>query len=266
MIKDRIAFDLPVYDGLLAGHYQRGPGYGRRRPGGTDDWLLVMTLAGMGHFGDHVAAAPELTLIAPGTTHDYGIHRQAEEWEILWVHFQAETDWLELLQWTEVSPGLYELHPHNPEPIEEAFRQVLQISLQTGPLRRQFAMNALERLLLLCAAQRPSEGRSIDDRIRSTVNYIHADLRLPHTLESLSKQAALSPSRFAHLFKAEMGLSPRQYLLQQRILHARNLLERTSLSVTEVAHAVGMEPVAFSLRFKEELGHSPREHRKAMRS
>jgi AraC family transcriptional regulator of arabinose operon len=123
-------------------------------------------------------------------------------------------------------------------------------------------MNALERLLLVCASQRPSEGRAIDGRIRHVVGHIHADLRLSHTLESLSAQAGLSPSRFAHLFKAEMGLSPRQYLLQQRILHARSLLERTSLSVTEVAHAVGMDPVAFSLRFKEELGHSPRAHRK----
>lgn len=269
VIRDRIEFDLPAYDGLLAGHYQRGPGYGRKRPGGTDDWLLVMTLGGTGRFafsgGELVVSAPRLTMIEPGTTHDYGIHRQAQEWEILWVHFHPRAHWLEWLKWKEVSPGIYELQPLDSDPIEKSFLEVFYQSVQAGPYRRDLAMNALERLLLTCVSQLPSDGVGMDDRIRSTVHYIHSDLRLQHTSASLSANAGLSVSRFAHLFREEVGQSPRQYILQQRILHGRSLLERTSLSVAEVAHAVGMDAVAFSLRFKEELGLAPREYRKGQR-
>lgn len=269
VIRDRVAFDLPAYDGLLAGHYLRGPGYGRKRPGGTDDWLLVMTLAGSGRFGtatgDYVAVAPGLTLIAPGTTHDYGIHQKASEWEILWVHFHPAEAWLEWLTWGEIAPGIHALAPLDSSEIEGAFREVLRRSLDAGSYRRHFAMNALERLLLLCASQIPDEGPRLDDRIRATVGHIHSDLRLPHTAESLSERVGLSVSRFSHLFKSEMGVSPRQYILQQRVLRGRRLLERTSLGVAEVAHEVGMDAVAFSLRFRADLGVSPRDHRKASR-
>lgn len=270
MIKDRAAFDLPAYDGLLAGHYQRGPGYGRRRPGGTDDWLLIMTLKGKGRFGgargDLVVEAPQLVLIAPGTTHDYGIHKLAQEWEILWVHFHPAEGWLEWLDWPESSTGLRELDPPRPDLIEEAFREVLRLSLENGPYRRQLAMNSLERLLLICACQRPSIGRTMDERIRRVLAVIHQDLSLVHAAEDLGSLVGLSPSRLSHLFKEEVGLSPRQYLLQQRILRSQRLLEKTSLGVAEIAHAVGMDPAAFTLRFKAEIGQAPREYRRSVRT
>ena len=266
MIRDRIAFDLPAYDGLLAGHYLRGSGYGRKRPGGTDDWLLVMTLRGEGRFGtpngDRPATANTLHLISPGTTHDYGIGRSAPEWEILWVHFHPPRSWLDLLRWNEVAPGLHELIPPSPEVLANAFREVLDQSLTPGPYRLQLAMNALERLILLCAAQAPRAGRAMDERVRAAIDHIHAHPRRPHTAQSLSDIAGLSVSRFSHLFKEEVGLAPHQYVLQRRLLEARQLLDRTSLSVNQIAHAVGMDPITLSQRFRQHFGQSPRAFRR----
>lgn len=265
MIKDRAAFDLPAYDGLLAGHYQRGPGYGRRRQGGTDDWLLIMTLKGKGRFagkgGDLVVEAPQLVLIAPGATHDYGIHRQAQEWEILWVHFHPARDWFELLDWPEESPGLHELLPADPAPVMAVFFEVIRLSMDNGPYRRHFAMNALEKLLLTCASQRTSAARPLDDRIRRAVGLIHQDLSRPLSADDLASHVGLSPSRFTHLFRQELGLPPRQYILQQKILRSQRLLEKTSLGVAEIACAVGMDPAALSQRFRSEIGQAPRDYR-----
>jgi len=265
MIKDRIAFDLPVYDGLLAGHYVRGQGYGRKRMGGTDDWLLIMTLAGEGRIaaevGDLRAKAPGLFLLAPGTTHDYGTARKADGWEILWVHFKPPAEWLELLRWPFAAAGIHAFEPSLSAEIESAFREVCQLSVSTGPRRSQFAMNALERLLLLCESQLPHPERQLDDRIHSAIEHIHGHLRLPLALDDLSERVHLSTSRFAHLFRKETGLAPRQYILIQRFQRARTLLEHTSLSIGEISIEVGMDPFYMTKRFKAEVGKSPRQYR-----
>jgi AraC family transcriptional regulator of arabinose operon len=265
MIKDRVAFDLPLYDGLLAGHYVRGQGYGRRRPGGTDDWLLVMTLAGAGRFGtetgDIEAERGSMMLLSPGTTHDYGTAREVDLWEILWVHFQPPPTWFDLLQWPLVAAGVHSFTPETPIEIEQALREVRRLSVSTGSRRREFAMNALERLLLLCDAQLPNPERRIDDRIKASIEYIHAHLQQPLTLVELSERVHLSSYRFAHLFREEMGVPPKQYIQLQRLQRARSLLERTTLGVAEIADQVGMDPFHFSLRFKQQTGKSPRAYR-----
>lgn len=265
MIKDRVAFDLPAYDGLLAGHYIRGAGYGRKRQGGTDDWLLVLTLAGTGRIQSGAnelrAVEKSLFLIAPGTTHDYGTARDAETWEILWVHFHPKSEWIDLLTWPSVGPGIFALHD---SPHSEAFENVVRLSSGFGTRDRLFAMNALEKLLLLCDEQVPRSEMRRDDRIRSTIDFVDANLQGPLSLTDLSERVHLSPSRFAHLFRQTMGIPPRQYVLQQRLQRARTLLERTSLGIAEVATEVGMEPFYFTLRFKSETGVSPREFRKRL--
>ena len=263
MIKDRAALDLPAYEGLLAGHYRRGPGYGRRREEGTDDWLLIMTLEGEGRIGGFRAQPGSLYLIAPGTPHDYGTARGAEEWEILWVHFHPRTDWLELLRWPESAPGVHRLKPDEYEEILSAFREVIRLSVSTGPRRAAFGLNALERLLLLCEASRPA---ALDSRIRLAIEYIHAHLREPLQLRDLSRLCHLSESRFAHLFREVTGLPPRQYVLVQRLQRAQTLLTRTSLGVAEIAAEVGTDPFYLSLRFKRETGRSPREYRISLAS
>lgn len=269
MIKDRIAIDLPYYDGLLAGHYRKEPGYASRRAGGTDDWLLVATLSGEGRFGTpagEISALPgSLTLVSPGTPHDYGIARGAGVWEILWVHFQPPREWLELLVWpaTENGTASFAVPPDAWPEIVGSFREVHRRSLGSGLRRRQFAMNALERLLLLCEAQLPGAGQPMDERVREAVDYIHAHLSETLSLESLGARVHLSPSRFAHLFRAETGLAPLQYIFQQRMRRAATLLERTTLSVGEIAAAVGMEPFHFSSRFKAQTGESPRNYRQS---
>lgn len=257
--------EVPDYDGLLVGHHHKGPTHASKRAGGTPDWLLVATLSGRGHFhsggGDFPAEPGSVALVSPGTPHDYGTTEGTSGWEILWVHFHPPRDWLEFLHWPLVSPGLALFTPSNWREINVAFRNVLRQTHSTERRRRQFAMNALERLLLLCESQLPTLGPPMDERIRLAIEHIHGHLHEPLSLESLGALVYLSPSRFSHLFREETGLAPLQYVGQQRIDRARRLLERTTMSIAEIAAEVGMEPFHFSARFKAETGNSPRNHR-----
>lgn len=265
MAIDVDAIEIPDYDGLLAGLHHKGATHTSKRAKGTDDWLLVATLSGLGRFntplGELPAVPGSLALISPGTPHDYGTGRGAEGWEILWVHFHPPREWLEMLHWPASAPGVAMFSPRNWREIQVAFRDVLRQTTTPARRRRQFAMNALERLLLLCEATLPHLGQPMDDRVRHVIDHIHAHLREPLTLESLSALVYLSPSRFSHLFREETGMAPLQYVGQQRIDRARRLLERTTLSVTEIAAEVGMEPFHFSARFKAQTGASPRNYR-----
>ncbi|RYG43952.1 helix-turn-helix domain-containing protein [bacterium] len=265
MIKDRVSLDLPHYDGLLASHHHKEVGHTSRRAAGTDDWVLIATLSGLGRINTALGEMPvtprSLTLITPGTPHDYGTARGAAGWEILWVHFHPPHGWLELLHWPTVAPGISLFGPNDWPEILAAFGQVVRLSLATGRRRREFAMNALEHLLLLCEAGFPDSGPPIDDRVRLVVEYIHGHLREDLTLANLSDRVSLSPSRFAHLFRAEVGMPPLQYVGLQRLERAQTLLQRTTLSVSEIADEIGMEPFHFSARFKAYSGSSPRNYR-----
>lgn len=256
---------VPFYDGLLAGHHFKESGHASRRQSGTDDWLIVGTCSGLGRFGtpegDFEAESGTVALLSPGTPHDYGTARNAEGWEILWVHFQPPAEWQELLVWPTVGPGISLFRPFHWGEVEEAFREILRRSLSTVRRRRQMAMNALERLLLICESELPQTGHRVDGRIRMALEYIHGHLGQPLNLEGLSERVHLSPSRFSHLFREEVGMAPLQYILRQRIRRAQTLLKRTTMSVGEVAAEVGMEPFHFSARFKAEAGVGPRAYR-----
>lgn len=265
MVIDVDVIEVPDYDGLLAGHHHKGPTHASKRIGGTADWVLVATLSGAGRFntsvGEFLAEPGTLALVSPGTPHDYGTARGVDGWEILWVHFHPPHEWREYLYWPAAAPGVALYAPRNWRDVLAAFREVFRQTHSTAHRKRQFAMNALEKLLLLCESGLPHLGHPMDDRVRLVVEHIHAHLRESLTLESLSALVYLSPSRFSHLFREETGMAPLQYVGQQRIDRARRLLERTTMSVSEIATEIGMEPFHFSARFKAETGSSPRSYR-----
>lgn len=82
------------------------------------------------------------------------------------------------------------------------------------------------------------------------------------SLDDLARRASMSTRTFTRRFRREVGLSPGAWLLQQRLLRARDLLERTDLPVDAVAGRAGFGTGA-SLRqhFARALGVSPAAYR-----
>jgi len=77
-------------------------------------------------------------------------------------------------------------------------------------------------------------------------------------LESVAEQLGMSPRNFSRRFKAAAGSSPREYLLIVRIEAAKELLQTTRLSVSEVAYRVGYSDLSyFSRIFQRSEGCMP---------
>ena len=75
----------------------------------------------------------------------------------------------------------------------------------------------------------------------------------------------LSPSRFRHLFKQEIGTTPAQYLKEFRLRKAEKMLRTTFLSIKQILEQVGIASNAHFVRdFRQKYGMTPTAYRRTI--
>jgi AraC-like DNA-binding protein len=80
----------------------------------------------------------------------------------------------------------------------------------------------------------------------------------PLSVEQIARQVAMSPSHFAHRFRAVARMSPMRFVKEVRLEAARTLLLSEGARASDVALRVGYESVAhFTRDFKRRFGASP---------
>jgi AraC-like DNA-binding protein len=96
------------------------------------------------------------------------------------------------------------------------------------------------------------------NRILDLMGFIRQHHRDKLSVKQLARQAAMSPSHFAHRFRAVARVSPMRYLRQVRLDAARSLLLEHGSRVSQVAVEVGFEsPAHFTREFKRRFGVAP---------
>ncbi len=257
----------PPPDLLVTGHFCEGDGYAAYRRHGSGNWLVTYTMAGQGLYrqpGLTLQARPgDLVLLAPGALHDYAVPSHGW-WEFLWAHFHPRPAWLSWWRLPEVGQGLH--HAAVPGPVrprvEQTFLTLHADACGDDALRREFALNGLEQVLLLAAREHAAARPPLDPRVQEVLDLMSADLAAPHTLGTLADAVALSPSRLAHLFKREVGDSVGGTVLTLRLRQAARLLLFTTRPVGNIAADVGFSSAFyFSRQFHRHYGASPRAYR-----
>jgi AraC family transcriptional regulator of arabinose operon len=256
----------PPPDLLVTGHFHEVHGYAVYRRHGSGNWLITYTLSGQGLYrqpGLTLRANPgDIVLLGPDALHDYAVP-PGGAWEFLWAHFHPRPHWLTWWQLPEVGQHLYQatLSPAARLRAAQVFLTLHADACADDPLRREFALNGLEHLLLLAARERATQ-RPLDPRVQRTLELVSANLSAPHTLHTLARTLALSPSRLAHLFKREVGMSVGQVVLSLRLQQATRLLAFTTRDIGAIAADVGFtSPFYFSRQFHRRYGMSPRTYR-----
>ena len=111
-------------------------------------------------------------------------------------------------------------------------------------------------------AARPLRGEDI--RVRRVISFLRTNHHLPLTLTEIAAVADLSTFHFLRVFKAATGQTPYKFLNHIRVQRARGYLERSDLSVTEIAHLCGFTtPSQLATAFRQETGVSPTAYRNA---
>jgi transcriptional regulator GlxA family with amidase domain len=102
------------------------------------------------------------------------------------------------------------------------------------------------------------EARATSQPITAAVAYILAHLDERLTVECLSKLAYMSESSFFRAFRNEMGISPVDFINNERAKMAASLLKRKDLTMRQVAMRCGFNSASYFTRmFKKHYGVSP---------
>ena len=84
----------------------------------------------------------------------------------------------------------------------------------------------------------------------------HLDQKL--TVKMLADYLQLSEGFFHRTFKAAVGQSPHEFIIQRRLSRARKLLQHTTYSLADIAQQVGFASHAhMTAAFSQRLGVSP---------
>jgi len=150
----------------------------------------------------------------------------------------------------------------------EQMRALVRLARDPHPLAAPQRIAALLTLMLDLyrqdAAQHGHPVTSLDPRIYRVVRRLRARPRERLSLAEAAALAELSSAHFSRLFRASLGMSFREFALASRMDRARELLTESSLTVTQIARALGYQELyLFSRQVRARWGASPTDLRKA---
>lgn len=147
---------------------------------------------------------------------------RARDWRHSWV-VKAETGW----------PSGYSAHEVHPE-LEERGAVLAGVK-------------ELQEWMVEALCQGPPPLRGMDERVARALDLMRADGSERLGLSAVAAQVFLSPSRFAHLFTAEVGLPFRRYVLWRKLNRAMAAFGRGA-TLSAAAHAAGFADSAHLTR------------------
>ena len=273
----------------LANFYDAEPG-GGFGPRYVTEFQIIFVQRGSGE----AVVDDRLYTLAPGDVLYYGPNQQHEVVSsrsqplrllgLVWVYNQDDSDRLPATHLTSEKPFDYPggpptcpLDPLPPtycspgvvSPMARACESLV-LSYISSPAGRPMEKRGLLYVMFeawadaIAAQPRQPVGSPLHRRmVERAQKRIVDNLVNPPSRAELAKEAWLSPTHFARLFKAHTGLSVRAFINQQRLAEAQRLLVEGTLNVADVAQAVGFDdPFYFSRVFSQTFGIPPSELRK----
>jgi len=242
-------------------------------PWHTDSYSLAWVVEGNGvtHYDAHeIATRPGTVLCARPNMqarHDWGTSRCFQVFVTFYLD-QVRAPW--------PAPESWPLARHlDPDHVYfSLFRSLLGFDLKDSATHA-CAVPLVELLLRVYVSGVPArEGQVtavLPDAVERALGLIRAQVQsAPHEtlrLEQLAKRAHITPQHLCKLFKESLGLGPIECAQALRLELATTLIERTELSLAEVAERYGFSSqFHFSKAFKHSYGMSPAAYRKAFRS
>lgn len=153
------------------------------------------------------------------------------------------------------------------DPNIEAIAHLFQAELDTNhsmgeplyaeSLTQIFIVHLLRKYCAFQPKSVPARGLPVP-RLQPVLDYIHSHLDRPLHLAELADVSGISQYYFCRLFKQSMGVTPYQYVLQQRMEKAKELLQQRKHTIAEVAGLVGCaDQSRFTKHFKNHIGITP---------
>ncbi|SHF19181.1 AraC family transcriptional regulator [Chryseobacterium takakiae] len=153
----------------------------------------------------------------------------------------------------------------NNQSLASATNNIMRIAMDDNSQKDIMADFALKELLirLMQTQARSMVEKNIvknKSRIGFAVDYIRKNLHQKLSIESIAKIAYVSKSNFFKMFKDELGTSPNEFILRERISKAKELLKSRN-SIKETAFQTGFSDTNYFTRvFKQLVGVTPKNY------
>ena len=228
--------DVPLMVNCCGKQIFQTQDYFCNRKDGRLDYQIIYIHRGSGHFYINnewtTLSAGNIVLYRPGIPQFYSYYAN-EKPEVYWIHFTGNQceDILNTydIKTCYIGERLY-LKLLFQEIITEL--QLKKVSYQDIVLHNFY--------IILCSIHRsfsslskPFDNDFSFDRLLLELNSKYAN---KWSISSMANYCKLSESYFSHMFKERMGLSPMQYLNNQRMEKAKDFLLSNSMTISNIAH------------------------------
>jgi transcriptional regulator GlxA family with amidase domain len=96
-----------------------------------------------------------------------------------------------------------------------------------------------------------------------TIDILHDEMADPPGLTQLAHRVGTNQARLGRELRTHLGMSTFEYLRQQRLVRAQELLATTDRQIRQIADAIGFKRAGdFATAFRLRFGVTPREYRK----
>ena len=168
------------------------------------------------------------------------------------------------LEWSVMD---YNYHFTNDIAINQILQRLIFIFTENHPSKDIFSDLLIQELVIRILQ---TETKSMylkksltdanNDRISYVIKFIRENLTEDLSIELLSEKAYMSESNFYRTFKHELGSSPNDFIIEERLKVAESLLRNPRTSVKEAYLASGFNSFSYFCRiFKKKKSLSPTE-------
>ncbi|WP_404788466.1 helix-turn-helix domain-containing protein [Altericista sp. CCNU0014] len=174
----------------------------------------------------------------------------------------------------ELMQGEIELIPQFAidDPVIQQLALALKMEIQTGCMSGRLYGESLgtalaARLVQNYAVSKPSLEFKANGLPRSqlgrVIDYMKANLAQDLSILDLATLTNMSESHFSRSFKQSVGIAPYQYLMQQRVERAKQLLEQRSIAISTIALDCGFSNQTHLTKvFRQITGMTPKAYQK----
>lgn len=201
-------------------------------------------------------------LLQPGMGHKYGADKK-DPYEKIWINF-----------FSGIFADIFAAYGHSGKVVfpnsgcEKYFEQLLVVAEENSD-NEQVYLKVSEILfkIILELAKNEEHKNKVSYVANIVKEALDNSIYRKITVEELAKEINFSKSQMTREFKKHFGVTPYKYLLDRKIVIAKQLLISTGMRVQEISEALGfVDAYYFSDIFKTKTGLSPLGYRKSQKS
>lgn len=119
-----------------------------------------------------------------------------------------------------------------------------------------------EHMLALCACFQKNTRQTENVHVQKAIKFIHDHVESEISLGDIADHVGINTSYLIRMFKAELEVTPLQYLTALRMERAKELLLDSKLTVKQISDQLGYSDIRSFVRFfKKAQGCTPNEYR-----